>query len=159
MRHRTDLILPATIVGRPPMEDCWLAKAGGFLLLSLLKIDVPDVTGLHYPFAGIFHGGVVISVRNASGRGAELISAIRKSRWFSGSRLLVIIDDGQDPSDEPGVCWRAMNLVDWERDLTVSEGRLSVDATRKPGSRTPVTADAITEALVTARWREYGFTA
>ncbi|HXC93730.1 MAG TPA: UbiD family decarboxylase, partial [Geobacteraceae bacterium] len=69
MRHRRDMILPATVVGRPPMEDCWLARAGGYLLLSLLKIDVPEVTNLHYPFAGIFHGGVIISARNASGRG------------------------------------------------------------------------------------------
>ena len=41
------MILPATVVGRPPMEDCWLARAGGFLLLSLLKIDLPEVVALH----------------------------------------------------------------------------------------------------------------
>jgi len=157
IRHRKDLILPATVVGKPPMEDCWLARAGGYLLLSLLKIDVPEVTNLHYPFAGIFHGGVIISVQNASGRGAELISSIRKNRWFTGSRLLVLVDEGEDPSDEAGVCWRVMNLVDWERDLIISEGRLSVDATRKPGVRIPVAADAATEELVIKRWREYGF--
>jgi len=157
IRHRTDMILPATVVGKPPIEDCWLARAGGYLLLSMLKIDVPEVTNLHYPFAGIFHGGVIISVQNASGRGAELISSIRKNRWFSGSKLLVIVDEGEDPSDEAGVCWRVMNLVDWERDLIISEGRLSVDATRKPGVRIPVAADAATEELVIKRWREYGF--
>ncbi len=158
IRHRPDMILPATVVGRPPMEDCWLARAGGCLLLSLLKIDVPEVTGLHYPFAGIFHGGVIIPVRNAAGRGAELISSIRNNRWFSGSKLLVLVDDGEDPSDEAGICWRVMNLVDWERDLIVSEGRLSVDATLKPDMKKVLaTADADTLALVGRRWKEYGF--
>jgi 4-hydroxy-3-polyprenylbenzoate decarboxylase len=157
IRHRRDLILPATVVGKPPMEDCWLARAGGCLLLSFLKVDVPEVTDLHYPFAGIFHGGVIVSVRNAAGRGVELISSIRKSRWFSGSRLLVIVDEGQDPSDEAGVCWRVMNLVDWERDVLVDDGKLSIDATRKAYGRVPVTADAAVEELVTRRWREYGF--
>ncbi len=159
IRHRTDMILPATVVGKPPMEDCWLARAGGYLMLSLLKIDVPEVTNLHYPFAGIFHGGVIISARNASGRGAEIICSIRKSRWFAGSRLLVLVDEGQNPSDEAGVCWRVMNLVDWERDLMVSEGRLSVDATLKSQmTKKPVTADADTLALIGRRWKEYGFT-
>jgi 4-hydroxy-3-polyprenylbenzoate decarboxylase len=158
MRRRSDLILPATVVGRPPMEDCWLARAGGCLLLSLLKIDVPEVTDLHLPFAGIFHGAVIIPVRNASGRGAELIAAIRKTRWFAGSRLLVLIDDGDDPSDEAGVSWRVMNQVDWGRDLIISEGRLSVDATLKPHmTKTPVTADADTLSLIDRRWKEYGF--
>jgi len=159
IRHRPDFILPATVVGKPPMEDCWLARAGGYLLLSLLKIDVPEVTNLHYPFAGIFHGGVIIAARNACGRGVELISSIRKNHWFAGSRLLVLVDEDQDPSDEAGVCWRVMNLVEWERDLIISEGRLSIDATRKADGRMPVTADAVIEELVTRRWREYGFEA
>jgi len=157
IRHRRDLILPATVVGKPPMEDCWLARAGGYLLLSLLKTDVPEVTNLHFPFAGIFHGGVIISVRDVSGRGAELISSIRKNHWFAGSRLLVLVDGNQDPSDEAGVCWRVMNLVDWERDVLVDDGKLSIDATRKADGRVPVTADAAVEELVTRRWREYGF--
>ena len=62
MKLRSDMIHPATVVGKPPMEDCWLARAGGFLLLSLLKIDVPEVVALHQPFAGIFHGAAIISV-------------------------------------------------------------------------------------------------
>jgi 4-hydroxy-3-polyprenylbenzoate decarboxylase len=158
IRHRRDPVLPATVVGKPPMEDCWLARAGGYLLLSLLRIDVPEVTDLHYPFAGIFHGGVIISARNASGRGVELISSIRENRWFTGSRLLVLVDEGQDPSDEAGVCWRVMNLVEWERDLIVSEGRLSVDATLKPSmTKTPVIADEDTLSLIGRRWKEYGF--
>jgi 4-hydroxy-3-polyprenylbenzoate decarboxylase len=157
MRRRSDMILPATVVGRPPMEDCWLARAGGHLLLSLLKIDVPEVTGLHLPFAGIFHGAAIITVRSASGKGAELIAAIRKTRWFAGSRLLVLVDEEQDPSDEAGVCWRVMNNVNWESDLHVDGGRLSIDATRKADGRMPVTADAAVEELVTRRWREYGF--
>jgi 4-hydroxy-3-polyprenylbenzoate decarboxylase len=157
MRSRSDLILPATVVGRPPMEDCWLARAGGHLLLSLLKIDVPEVTGLHQPFAGIFHGAAIIAVRSASGRGAELIAAIRKTRWFTGSRLLVLVDEEQDPADEAGGCWRVMNNVNWESDLHVDGGRLSIDATRKPDGRVPVTSDAAVEELVTRRWREYGF--
>jgi len=154
---RRDMILPATVVGRPPMEDCWFARAAGMLLLSLLKIDLPQVTGLHLPFAGIFHGAAIIAASNTAGRGRELLAAIRTTPWFAASRLLVIVDSEQDPADEAGVCWRVMNNVDWQRDLVIAADRLSLDATRKPGARVPVVADAETVAMVAKRWREYGF--
>lgn len=158
IRQRQDLILPATVVGKPPMEDCWLALAGGCLLLSLLKIDVPEVVSLHYPFAGIFHGAVIVALNSCRGRGGELIAAIRSNQWLSAAKLLVIVDAEQDPADEAGVCWRVMNNVNWEQDLTVSGNWLSIDATRKPDeTRLTVEADADTNALIARRWKEYGF--
>jgi 4-hydroxy-3-polyprenylbenzoate decarboxylase len=157
LRCRPDLILPATVVGRPPMEDCWLARAAGYLLLSLVKIDLPEVVALHQPFAGIFHGAAIIAAQNALGRGRELLRALRNTPWFGASRLLVLVDAEQDPADEAGVCWRVMNNVDWERDLLITTDRLAIDATRKKDGRTPVVADADTTALVARRWREYGF--
>jgi 4-hydroxy-3-polyprenylbenzoate decarboxylase len=154
---RREMILPATVVGKPPMEDCWLARAGGMLLLSLLKIDLPDVMALHLPFAGIFHGAAIISVRNAAGNGKQLLAAIRQTSWFAASRLLILVDGEQDPADEAGVCWRVMNHVDWQRDLVIAGEKLSIDATRKPGDREAVVADDETAALVARRWQEYGF--
>jgi 4-hydroxy-3-polyprenylbenzoate decarboxylase len=159
IRRRSDLILPATVVGKPPMEDCWLARAGGFLLLSLLKLDVPEVSGLHLPFAGIFHGAVFVAVTGATGRGKEILAVIGQTPWFRKSRLLVLVDAEQDPADESGVCWRVMNHVDWGRDLVVEGDRLSIDATRKPAGREPVIPDPTVLELVNRRWREYGFTA
>jgi len=158
IRRRRDMILPATVVGKPPMEDCWLARAGGCLLLSLLKIDVPEVVALHFPFAGIFHSAVIIAVKRGSGAGRDLIAAIRRSQWFSGSKVLVLVAAEQDPADEAGVCWRVMNCVNWTQDLLVSADCISIDATRKPGeTRVAVETDAAMIASVDKRWKEYGF--
>ena len=158
IKHRRDMILPATVVGRPPMEDCWLARAGGYLLLSLLKIDVPEVVALHQPFAGIFHGAVFISVINAAGNGPELINAIRKTPWFATSKLLVVVDEEQNPADESGLFWRLMNNVNWAEDMILSGEQLSIDATRTASeTRTAVETDAGIIELVKKRWKEYGF--
>jgi len=158
IRARRDMILPATVVGMPPMEDCWLARAGGYLLLSLLKIDVPAVVALHAPFAGIFHGAAFIAVKNPAGKGHELIAAIRKTPWFTASKLLVIVDEEQDPTDEAGLFWRLMNNVNWAEDMIISGEQLSIDATKKTSeTRTVVASDAGMSELVTKRWKEYGF--
>jgi len=158
LKVRNDMILPATVVGKPPMEDCWFARAGGYLLLSLLKIEAPLVVALHTPFAGIFHGAAFISVKNVQGKGSELISAIRKSPWFANAKLLIMVDAEQDPTDEAAVFWRIMNNVNWGEDMIISGEKLSIDATRKVSeTRAVVEADAGIIELVEKRWKEYGF--
>ncbi|HXX58957.1 MAG TPA: UbiD family decarboxylase, partial [Thermodesulfovibrionales bacterium] len=37
--HRRDIIYPATIVGKPPMEDCYMGKATERIFLPLMKLD------------------------------------------------------------------------------------------------------------------------
>lgn len=155
---KRDLICPATIVGRPPMEDCWLAAAGGRLWLSLLKIDVPEAIDLYQPLAGIFHGGTIIAVRSAGDGSRELLTRIRSLPQFRASRLLVIVDEKQDPADIDGVYWRVMNNALWERDIVINGALLSIDATIKVvAARQEVLPGQRTAALVESRWREYGF--
>jgi len=159
IRHRPDLIMPATVVGRPPMEDCWLARGWERLLLSLLKTDLPQVTALHMPFAGIFHGGAIIALRETAGRGGEILRRVSSLPWFARSKALLLVDDEQDPADEAGVLWRVMNNCDWSRDVAVHGETLTIDATRKPREkRLTVIPDGDVAALVERRWREYGFT-
>ncbi|MSM39719.1 MAG: UbiD family decarboxylase [Geobacter sp.] len=156
--RRRDMLFPATVVGPPPMEDCWLAAAAERLILSLLQIDVPQVCDMYQPHAGIFHGGTIVAVRNAVGGGGELLARLGETPWLGRSRLLVLVDAEQSPADIAGVYWRIMNNVAWERDLRVDGERLFVDATRKDtDTRTPLRPDDGVEALVGKRWREYGF--
>lgn len=158
VNRRRDMLFPATVVGPPPMEDCWLAAAGERLILPLLQIDVPQVCDMHQPHAGIFHGGTIVSVRDAAGGGGELLARLGETPWLGRSRLLVLVDEEQPPADISGVYWRFMNNVVWERDLRVDGERLFVDATRKDAdARTPLRPDNGVEALVGKRWREYGF--
>ncbi|MBW2598470.1 MAG: UbiD family decarboxylase [Deltaproteobacteria bacterium] len=43
---RNDAVYPATIVGKPPMEDCYMAKATERIFLPLLKILVPEIVDM-----------------------------------------------------------------------------------------------------------------
>ena len=39
------MIYPATIVGKPPMEDCYMGKATERIFLPLLRLDFPRDKG------------------------------------------------------------------------------------------------------------------
>ena len=170
--RRSVPIIPATVVGRPPMEDCWLARAAGRFLLPLIRRVVPGVVDLHLPFAGIFHGCALVAVaKSRPGQGREVLAGLWQGGWLGEGRLLVIVDRDVDLHNADDLPWRVLNRVRWERDLVFGPvedgglvgGRLGVDATRKlpeelAGAAWPgeVRPDEATVRLVAQRWREYG---
>ena len=60
--HRKDPIYAATIVGKPPMEDCYLAKATERIFLPLLQQMVPEIIDINMPLEGVFHDCCVVSI-------------------------------------------------------------------------------------------------
>lgn len=156
---RPDAIIPATIVGPPPMEDCWMATAWERLLLSFLKTLFPAVNGLHFPQEWIFHQSAIISLENPQPDMVREIAALLwDTPWFSAARLLVFVDAAVDPADLSGVAWRAINLHGLAQGLfrDSTRKRLALDATDNKSSRLPLSGDPAMNQQVQRRWQEYG---
>ena len=157
--HRPDAIIPATVVGPPPMEDCWMAKAWERLLLSFLKMLVPPVAGLHFPLEWIFHQSAIISLEKSKpGMVREIAGLLWDTPWFSDARLLIFVDAGTDPADLSRVAWRAINLPELAQGMfhDITHKRLALDATECRSSRLPVSSDPAVNLQVQSRWQEYG---
>jgi 4-hydroxy-3-polyprenylbenzoate decarboxylase len=161
--QRSDLVLQATVVGPPPMEDCYLARASERLLLALSRQQCPEIVDIRQPLEGIFHGCALISInKTQAGQGRRVLEALRQSGWLRNGKLLVVIDAGNEPLTPARGLWRALNEAG-SADLESVEGRLGIDATAKlpeeggAGNNEELRQDASVEALVQRRWREYGF--
>ncbi len=156
--HRPDAIIPATVVGPPPMEDCWMAKAWERLLLALLQRFLPNIKELHFPLEWIFHQSAIISLDHpAPLMVRETAERLWSTPWFSNARLLIFVDSGTatDPNE---VAWHCINLTEFTHDAFQDQSgtRLALDAT---GSRVPqhrVNRDSGIGQLVEQRWPEYG---
>ena len=61
--HRKNPIYPATIVGKPPMEDCYLGKATERIFLPLVKSQLPEIVDMNLPVEGIFHNLAFVSIK------------------------------------------------------------------------------------------------
>lgn len=175
--RRKEMIYPATVVGRPPMEDCYMAKASEQLLLPFIRLELPEIVDINFLMEGIFHGCAVVAIKKAGpGHARQVMDTLWGSGWLSSSRLLVIVDADADIRDLSATVWRVINSVVWRRDLIMpdkgcasaaypfSGGRLGIDATRKmPGEGLTgewpeelCMAESVKQ-LVDGRWREYGF--
>ena len=127
MTHRRDAIYATTIVGRPPMEDCYLGKVTERLFLPLLKITLPEMVDMNLPLEGVFHNCAILSIRKSFPMHAKkVMSAVWGLGMLSLTKFVVIVDEHVDVHDESEVAWRVFNNVDPRRDVVITEGPLDV---------------------------------
>jgi 4-hydroxy-3-polyprenylbenzoate decarboxylase len=127
LTHRRNPIYAATVVGRPPMEDCFLAKATERLFLPLLQMVVPEVVDMDLPMEGAFHNCALVSIRKTYPQQArKVIHAIWGTGQLQFTKFVVVFDEHVDVHDYREAAWFALSNVDPGRDVVLSEGPLDV---------------------------------
>jgi 4-hydroxy-3-polyprenylbenzoate decarboxylase len=124
---RESPIFPATIVGRPPMEDFYLGHATERIFLPLLKLTVPEIVDYHMPAEGIFHNLVFVSIRKEyPGQAYKVMNALWGQGLMSLAKVLVVVDDWVDVRNPQEAWWVALNNIDPERDARFTMGPMDV---------------------------------
>lgn len=157
--HRQDAVIPATVVGPPPMEDCWMAQAWERLLLAFLQRLVPSIKDIHFPFEWVFHQSAIISLENPQpGMVRSIADQLWTLPWFASARVLLFINVDAGASALSNAAWRSINLTDFTDDIVLDRlsGRIALDATGSRLSRPEVTISTDFNSFVTLRWKEYG---
>ncbi|HEY7732395.1 MAG TPA: UbiD family decarboxylase, partial [Gaiellaceae bacterium] len=182
MTMRRDAIYPSIVVGKPPAEDEWLAKATERIFLPAIRMSVPEIVDYDLPAAGAFHNCVIVSIRKRfPGHARKVMHAIWGLGMLSLSKSVVVVDEHVDVHDYRQVFFYVCANVDPKRDVLLSEGpldhldhsptlqfqggKLGIDATAKgpaEGAREwppEIEMTAEVRALVDRRWAEYGIDA
>ncbi len=151
---RRDPIYPATLVGRPPMEDFYLGHATERIFLPLLKLTVPEIVNYHMPAPGIFHNLVFVSIdKQYPGQAYKVMNALWGQGLMSLAKVLVILDKDVNVRDPDEAWWIALNNIDPERDIRFTMGPADVldHASRGFTYGSKMGIDA------TRKWKEEGF--
>jgi 4-hydroxy-3-polyprenylbenzoate decarboxylase len=178
--HRRDAIYPATIVGKPPMEDCFIAKATERIFLPLLKKQLPEIVDINLPIEGVFHNIAIVSIdKRYPGHARKVMYALWGMGQMSFTKMIVVVDSWVNVQDPSEVVWRIGNNVDPKRDVVILEGpldvlehasdipayggKLGIDATKKWPSEgfqrqwpEDIEMSEEIKKLVDERWKEYG---
>ncbi len=127
LTHRRNPVYAATVVGRPPMEDCWIGRATERIFLPLLRAIHPEVRDFWMPWEGVFHNIVVLSIdKEYPGHARRIMSAVWGQGQLSFSKAAVLVDGKVDLRNPRKVLETILNQVDLESDLYISEGVLDV---------------------------------
>ena len=124
---RRNPIYPATLVGKPPMEDYYLGHATERIFLPLLRLTVPEIVDYHMPAAGIFHNLVFVSIdKQYPGQAYKVMNALWGQGLMSLAKVLVIVDREIDVRNPDEAWWAALNNIDPERDVRFTMGPVDV---------------------------------
>lgn len=96
--HRRDAVYPATIVGIPPHEDAFLAKATERLFLSPVKMAMlPEVVDFHMPDAGVAHNLVIVKINKSyPGQGMKVVSSLFGAGQMMFSKYIIVVNGEVD---------------------------------------------------------------
>ncbi len=127
MTHRLEPIYPTTIVGRPVMEDCYLAKATERIFLPLLKFIIPELVDMNLPLEGIFHNCCLVSIDKAyPGHALKVMQTIWGLSQLMFTKIIVIVDSDINLQNYSEVAWRVFNNIAPKNDLVVVDGPLDI---------------------------------
>lgn len=180
--HKKNAVYPTTVVGKPPMEDCYLGKATERIFLPLLKLQLPEIIDMNFPLEGVFHNCVIVSIKKRyPGHAKKVMHAMWGMGQMMYTKMIIVVDENINPQDLSTVAWKVFNNIDAERDVVIVEGpldaldhasnlphyghKMGIDATKKWPTEghtrewpndIEMTEDI--KEMVNRRWEEYGFT-
>ncbi len=124
--HRKQAIYPATIVGRPPMEDAYLIEASERLFLPAAQLILPEITDYHMPPAGVAHNWVNVSIeKRYPGQGYKVANGLFGLGQMMFAKVMVVLDAGA-PLKGPEALQHALQHAVPGRDTLVSRGPIDV---------------------------------
>ena len=178
--HKKNPVYPTTVVGKPPMEDCYMGKATERIFLPLLKMLNPEIVDINFPLEGVFHSCVIISIKKKyPGHAKKIMNSVWGMGQMMYTKMVIVVDENIDPQDVSTVAWKVFNNIDAKRDLVISEGpldaldhsssmpfygsRIGIDATKKWPTEghhrewpNDVEMSDKIKQMVDSRWEEYG---
>lgn len=147
--HRENAVYPATIVGIPPQEDAWIARATEKIFLFPIRLTVvPELIDLHMPDAGVAHNLALVKIKKSyPGQARKVMNAL----WGAGQMMfnkVMIVTDSDIPLDnyrellvdisrhvkiprDLHVTGGPLDVLDHAAQVMGYGGKLGIDATRK----------------------------
>jgi len=100
-------LYPATIVGRPPMEDAYLVEASERLFLPPAQMILPELRDYHMPPAGVAHNLVTVVIdKSYPGQAYKVANGLLGLGQMMFAKVLLVSDDPSVAANDHFGFWR-----------------------------------------------------
>ncbi|MCX6260224.1 MAG: menaquinone biosynthesis decarboxylase, partial [Bacteroidia bacterium] len=126
--HSEGAVYPATIVGVPPHEDAWLAKATEKIFLSPVRLAIqPEILDFHMPEAGVAHNLVVVRINKSyPGQGMKVINSLFGAGQMMFTKYLIVVSGTLDIRNYKELMIDIFTNTDFGSDILFTRGPLDV---------------------------------
>ena len=106
--HRRGAHYPATLVGIPPQEDAYIARATETIFaVPIRRALLPEVTALHMPSWGVAHNLALVGIkRSYPGQGLKVAAALWGAGQMMFNKYMVVLPSTVDLMDASQVAAR-----------------------------------------------------
>ena len=153
--HRANPIYHATVVGKPPMEDKWIAKATERAFLPIIRMINPEIIDMNLPTEAAFHNLAIISIRKRfPGHAKKAMFALWGMGMLSLTKIVIVVDDDINVQNMNEVLWAVTSRFDPARDVVIIPDS-PVDSLDHSTYRANLGGKLGIDATV--KWKEEGF--
>ncbi len=126
--HSANAVYPATIVGIPPKEDAFLAKATEKIFLSPVKLALqPETEDFHMPDAGTAHNLLIVKIRKSyPGQGMKVISSLMGAGQMMFAKYIIVVSGNVNIRDYKELALHIMKNTCFGTDIFFTKGPLDV---------------------------------
>ncbi len=147
--HKKNAIYPATVVGIPPMEDAYIARATERIFLAPIKLVIlPEISDMNIPDAGVAHNLTLVSIEKSySGQAQKVMSSL----WGAGAmmfnkmlavfnsdvqiadyeQLAKVVSQNTEPKDDVVFIKGPLDILDHSSSKFAFGSKMGIDATEK----------------------------
>ena len=124
---RRDAVYPATIVGVPPMEDAYIAKATETIFLAPIRLAIqPEVRDLYMPMEGTAHNLAIVSIaKRYLGQPQKVAQGLWGAGQMMFNKYMVITPESTNIRSRNEL-FALLSRINPEQHLIRSEGILDV---------------------------------
>jgi 4-hydroxy-3-polyprenylbenzoate decarboxylase len=126
--HRKNAVYPATIVGIPPQEDAWIARATERFFLTPIKLSMaPEIIDLDIPPAGTAHNLTILKIEKTyPGQGQKVMNSLWGAGQMMFNKFMVTVDGDVDIHNYPELFKHICKNLQVSSDLLFGKGPLDV---------------------------------
>jgi 4-hydroxy-3-polyprenylbenzoate decarboxylase len=126
--HRKNAVYTATIVGVPPMEDAYIAKATERIFLSPIRLSMlPELEDMSLPIEGVAHNISVVKMRSSyPGHAYKVMNALWGAGQMMFNKIMIAVDGDVDIHNSLQLAQVISANVNLSNDLFFSKGPLDV---------------------------------
>jgi len=101
VHKKNDAIYQATVVGKPPLEDKYMAKATSKIFAPMLKTTAPYLIDYHMPENGVFHNFMLAKISTIyPGGGALCMHSMWSMGQMSFIKNIIIVNEDAPPLND-----------------------------------------------------------